>query len=778
MFVPATKPARLIVSILLAVAFSFLFASCSVIVRKYPAAKPFVYKTDVQVEGKFTTDERKQLKAQLEQQLHDSLKPRTVQKWVFFNYMDNPPSYDSLNVGKSIIYLKALLNSAGYYHDTIIPQVRIDTVEDQYRTFIDFHVQPGRLTRLDSIWYGMNRDTVGARPGRDTLQQITLNARNESLLKKGEAFSKPVIAAERDRLADLYRNNGYLRFTSEEILAIWDTVDLALIRPTLDPIEQARLIEALRERRENPTADVEMTLRANRDTSHLIRYYNGNITIYPDVGRDTAEYVPQFQNIGELRIVTYFNRFKPKILAENVFMKKGDLYVQRNYLRTLNRFNALGAWRLVSIDQVPRPGTDTVDFNIKLTPAEKYKFSANLEGSRNVGQSVYFTGSLLGMGVNFNLQNRNFARVAGQANTSARFGTELGSSEGENLVQSVQAIFSHTITFPRLIPKGTWVPQALRENARTSLNFNVGNIDRIDVFNVSTFNASMGYEFNWKNKLLGIRFPNVEYNYLIPGPRLRKYIEENASFKYIFNTGLISSIIGNYTRAGAPRKNVTNVFRTSLELSGPITGYFRSPFLDKKLYRFARADVEFRNTHTIRRTAVVWRVFGGIGVGVPRFAKDSINFSLPFFRQYYAGGPNSMRAWGLRKLGPGSRIASLAIDEYPDRFGDIQLEGNFEYRFYVANFQGWIINSALFTDVGNVWFLRDDPTIENEEFRFNRLWHDLAIGAGTGLRLDLGFLKIRVDYAFKIKNPTLEVPGPQWFTDTKGQLQFGIDYPF
>lgn len=778
MFDPATKPAIPVPSLLLVVLFSLFLFSCSVIVRKYPAATPFVYETKVQVDGKFTTDERKGLTAQLEQQLHDSLKPRTVQKWVFFNYMDNPPAYDSLNVGKSIIYLKALLNSVGYYHDTIIPRVRIDTVEDQYRTYVDFNVQPGRLTRLDSIWYSMGPDTSGARPGNDTLQGITLNAKKESLLKKGEAFSKPVIAAERDRLADLYRNNGYLRFTSEEILAIWDTVDLALIRPTLDPIEQARLIEALRQRRENPTADVEMTLRANRDSSHLIRYYNGDITIYPDVGPDTADYVPQYQSAGDLRIVTYFNRFKPKILAENVYMHRGDLYVQRNYLRTLNRFNSLGSWRLVTIDQVPRPGTDTVDFVIKLTPAEKYKFSANLEGSRNIGQSYYFTGSLLGLGVNFNVQNRNFARVAAQANTSLRFGTELGSSQGTDLVQSVQFIFSHSIIFPRLIPKRTWVPRTLRENARTSLNFNVGNIDRINFFNVTSFSTSMGWEFNWKNKLLGIRFPNIEYNYLIPGTGLKGLIDSNASFKYIFNTGLVSSIIGNFTRAGAPRKNISTVFRTSLELSGPLTGFIRTPFLDSNLYRFVRTDVEYRRTHTIRRTAIAWRLFGGIGVGMPRFSKDSLNFYLPFFRQYFAGGPNSMRAWGLRKLGPGSRIASFDRNKAPDRFGDIQLEGNFEYRFFVANYQGWIINSAFFTDIGNVWYLRNDPTIENEEFRFNRLWNDLAIGAGTGLRLDLGFLKIRADYAFKIKNPSLEAPGKQWFQDKRGQLQFGIDYPF
>jgi outer membrane protein assembly factor BamA len=135
-------------------------------------------------------------------------------------------------------------------------------------------------------------------------------------------------------------------------------------------------------------------------------------------------------------------------------------------------------------------------------------------------------------------------------------------------------------------------------------------------------------------------------------------------------------------------------------------------------------------------------------------------------------------------LGPGSSVKSFDQREgAPDRFGDLRIEMNGEYRFYLGSVSGIAINSALFVDVGNVWFLRTNNDFPNGEFRFNRFFNDLAIGTGTGLRIDFNFLKLRFDYAFKVKNPTPEVPEEQnkWFYKWQlagGQLQFGIDYPF
>jgi outer membrane protein assembly factor BamA len=142
-----------------------------------------------------------------------------------------------------------------------------------------------------------------------------------------------------------------------------------------------------------------------------------------------------------------------------------------------------------------------------------------------------------------------------------------------------------------------------------------------------------------------------------------------------------------------------------------------------------------------------------------------------------------MRAWPLRKLGPGSNIQSFERTVAPERFGDIQLEMNAEYRFFLFDIGGVLINSALYTDIGNIWFLRQAPGFPGGEFKFRKLWKDLAIGAGTGLRVDFGFFLVRLDYAYKVKDPSPETLDVQnkWFYNWRpfnGQLQLGVNYPF
>ena len=754
-----------------------ILTSCST-VKNYPVRQPFVYKTNIEIEGKFSTDEKKQLESQLDQQLHDSLQVREVQRLIgwekgprfFYSVLSKPPVYDSLNADKSVQFMRALLHSLGYYRDTISFDTSVAIRGDQYRTTVNFKVIPGKLIRLDSVWYNL---------ADDTLQKLALEAQKESLVKKGEAFAKPLISTEFNRLVDLYRNNGYLLFSFEDLLAVWDTVGLSLLRPTIDPIEQAEQLQELQRRRANPIADLEIRLREDSDSTHIVRYYVGNVTVYPDLNQDTALYQHQERMVDGYRIISYYNSFKPRVVIENISLLKGALYDQRNYLKTLNRFNSLAAWRLATIDQIPRRGTDTVDFVIKLTPARKYAFDVNLEGSKNF--NTFIAGDLLGLGVNLGLQNRNFAHGANQSTTNLRYGIEINANQ--NLLQTQQVSLGHNIFFPRFIPRLKNTPNFLRDrNIRTILSFNTGITDRKDFFSLATFNTSWGYELNWKNKLLSLRFPNIEYSYLVRRDTLNKLIENNASYKYIFNNGLITSTIAKYIISYS-KKNRTSQVRLNGEIAGFLLGYFRTDFLDSNLYRFRKFDAEYRQTIKIRRKQFAWRVFAGAGFSSTRFREDSINFYLPFFRQYYGGGANSMRAWGLRKLGPGSTIKSFGRTIAPDRFGDIQLEANAEYRFYIADINGVTINSALFTDIGNVWFRRYNPDFPGGEFKLNKLGKDIAIGLGTGLRVDFGFLNIRLDYAYKVKDPSPDTIEEQnkWFYKwqlNNGQFQLGVNYPF
>jgi outer membrane protein assembly factor BamA len=179
-------------------------------------------------------------------------------------------------------------------------------------------------------------------------------------------------------------------------------------------------------------------------------------------------------------------------------------------------------------------------------------------------------------------------------------------------------------------------------------------------------------------------------------------------------------------------------------------------------------------------------MFAGAGLELNSTRNPDKRNNLPFFKQYYAGGPNSMRAWALRRLGPGSVIQEYTGSSgIPDRYGDVQLEANAEYRFPIGTPFGITVNGAVFTDIGNVWFLKKEAGLPEEVFSLSRLGKDLAVGAGAGIRIDLNFFVIRFDYAYKVKDPS---PPPvfsslqnKWFGYRffdGDQFQLGIGYPF
>lgn len=757
---------------------------CGVIPKDYPENKPFVYKTNIKLEGNFSTEEKNELVSKLSTQLDDSIRIRTIDK-LFWSVLQSPPAYDSSNADRSIIYMRALLNSLGYYRDSIYYDTSLVIKQkagkpDQYRTTVNFTVLPRKQVKLDSIIYSIQDSTSYPRASAD-LQRLTDSTAVSANVKSGDPFAKPAMSAELQRLVELYRNNGYMRFTQNELRIVWDTLDASLLRPATDPFEQLQILAELQRRRENPKADIEFILTPGLDSTSLTKYYVGNVTVYPDFNEDTAVYTPATTLVDDFKVVQYQDYIKPKILPTNIYLKKGELYSQRKYIRTINRFNTLSAWQLVNLEPLPRPGTDTVDFILKLSPSEKYLFDANIEGSRNTS---VFAGNLLGIGFNLGLQNRNFAKASNLANTNLRFGTELNISKNEQVVQSRQASFSHTILFPRSIPRFGFIPERYRDNIQTSFSFSLANTDRRFLYNLTSLNSSWGYEYNWRQKSINVRIPNVEYSLINRRDSLNKLIDLNPSLKNIFNDGLVISTIYRYTMTGGTRG--TNVFRTNLEESGLITGMIRNPFLDSQLYRFVKIDAEYSRSVKFTKKEIAFRIFAGVGYELEATVHPEKKRYLPFFKQYFAGGPNSMRAWGLRRLGPGSSIKSFATA--PDRFGDIQLEANAEFRFPLFNFRGIQFNSALFTDVGNVWFLRENPDFPNGHFNINRLWTDLGVGVGTGLRVDFNFFLVRLDYAFKAKNPS---PDPEnstaqnkwfynfdWSSLLGGQIQLGINYPF
>lgn len=759
---------------IIAGSFILLIASCGVVPKNYPHNKPFVYEYKINLEGNFSNEQRNDLKTKLENQLDDSIHVRTISQ-LYRQLLKKPPVYDPGNADRSVLFMRALLNSLGYFHDSITYLATIDSsVKDQFRTTVAFNVKPGKQVLLDSISYTIQKPE---------LQQLAESSMDKALIKKGDPFAKVNISNELGRLVDLYRNNGFMRFTMDELRGLWDTLDVSLLTIPTDPFEQLEILQKLKERRANPKANLEIQLRPGYDKNKLVKYFNGNVTVFPDYNIDTLEHKRKEVMVDGVQVVYFRRILKPKLLPQNIYLYHGKVYKQDDYFKTVNRFNSLGTWRLVNIEQVPRGNTDTVDYTIRLTPAKKYSYTANLEGSIN--QSI-ISGNLFGLAVNLGLQNRNFAHAANQANTNVRYGTEFGSSGGEKFIQTRQISLSHNIYFPRVIPNIKGIPDKFRDNFRTVFAFNTANTERRFLYNLTTFNAAWGYDFQWGKKLFSIRLPNIEYSLLNKRDSLDTLIKYNPLLKNIFTDGLIASVAASFSMSGGKDANHLNILRANIEESGLLTGLIRNNFMDKHLYRYVKTDVELARKVQYKRSLLALRFFAGVGYEFNSTRNPEKRNNLPFFKEYFAGGPNSMRGWKLRQLGPGSVIKDFTgVSGTPERYGDVQLETNVEYRFPLVTVAGQKVNGALFSDIGNIWYLKKDAGAPEEVFKFSRLPKDIAVDVGAGLRLDFSFFVIRLDYAYKAKDPSPDIAHAagqnKWFYDWKpfkGQLQLGIGYPF
>jgi outer membrane protein insertion porin family len=769
----------------------FVLASCKVVPKDYPIDKPFVFQTNIKLEGNFTKEEKDALTAQLRNQLDDSMRAKTTYKLISLRFkkgyaginrpiLENPPVFDSASADRSILFMKALLNKFGYlrnkitYDDTVI--VKGDSNSRQLRTTVNFNITPNQLFRIDSLSHVINNSE---------LQALTDASKLKTVLKKGDPFAQQLVSEELNRLVELYRENGYLKFSFEELSGVWDTLNLSILRPTIDPFD-IQMLEELRRRRDSPTTDIEIRLRPGYNVDKMKKYFIGNTTIYPDFNiLDTTGKTPtRFVYDSNFTIITYRNLFRKKFVAQNIYFKKGDLYNERRFVKTINRFNSLGAWRVVNVEQIPRDPGDTVDVELYLSPASKYSFTANIEGSFNSSSSLDLRQNvqenLLGLGANVQLTNNNFGKSANRSSTIARYTTEI-SPNGE-LVKTIQTSISHTIVFPKPIPNSKWIPEKLKDNFRTNLSFALANTERKDFFNLTSLDLAWGYNTQWKNKSAYVKFPNIEFAHIIKRDSLIKFLNENPSLKTVFpENGVVFSIQSGFSIRGG-RRNASQIFRVNFEESGLLASQINIKVLDS-LFKFIKVDAEFiRNMQLAGKKSFVIRGYVGAGYAMTTRERPT-NPQMPYFKQFTAGGPYSMRAWGLQLLGPGSTLKTR--DSVPIRFGDFQFETNLEYRFPLVKLWGYDFSSCLFTDIGNVWFLRKNADFPDGTLSVDKFLKDMAVGMGTGLRMDFGFLKIRLDYGLKIKNPSPEPYNAKgqnkWFYDFNpfgGIVQLGINYPF
>ncbi|MFT3936137.1 MAG: BamA/TamA family outer membrane protein [Chitinophagaceae bacterium] len=758
-----------------------------IVPKKYQPYKPFVYSTNINIGGNLSTSEKADLKLKLQNQLDDSLKTILTTIYPGRIRLMKPPVFDSSAATRSVLFMNNLMHAQGYFKSAVAWDSTLAVLHNgkEKRVTVAFFVTPGKSYKFDSIAYRL-QDSA--------LQQLAMSRRGASLLKKGQPYSIDVISAEIDRLVELFRNNGYYKFSRDDLNAERDTVFAALINPSLDPFEQLRLLQEAKKRQENPQMNVVIQLRNPDAVSHFRKYYIRNVNIYPDLGllEDTTDAKYDSVTVNGIHIFNKYNKFKPAFIASQSAMHPGDLFRLRNSGRTYTNFTQLNAFTQVTVDMIePKDSSPSLDALIKMYPSVKQNLTVTADASYNTGD-IIATGDLFGVGLNFGINNKNVGKQAIQSNTNLRTGVEI--NIGSNLIQTLQTSLSHGYTFPRLLLPKSFLRAIHSDSLRTQrtlINFNGAITDRKDFYALKSLNVSFGYQASKSRRQRRIHTwyfsPfNVEYVFLNPRDQLKTLLATVPNLKYSFNTGLVISMIGGYnyvqTDASGAKKND---FRVGVEESGGLFGLIKQLDQNANLYRFIKFDADLKHYINYRKSSLVFRLYGGIGIPYGKDADGNPEQQLPFFKSFYAGGPYSMRAWQVRQLGIGSSkyLDTLSTAQGVDRFGDIQLEGNIEYRFNLGTLFGIKIKSALFTDIGNIWYRSTYGKPENQgaDFNIGRLYKDIAVGAGTSLRADFDYFLIRFDWAYKIKDPVYADENHGWLHDIqlfKGQFQLGINYPF
>lgn len=736
-----------------------------------PKDQYYIYKNKIDIkQSKFTKTEKPFILQRLYTQIDENAKVKIKKKFIFFNTINRPFVYDSALTNTSAKNMCGSLNHLGYYDATVDTQ----TDTSGKKITVKYIVKSEKPTLIDTLDYRFKKNE---------LQLLGEKFKKETLLKKNTPITKTNVITEINRLVDSFRNNGYYKITAGEFKAKGDTSIEALTSVSNDPFEQLILLTKAQGRRETPKIRMTIALNPPADTTKLTSYRIGKIILIPDFQQgadysDTTGMILCKTNAFEFRYQR--NLFNESIFDKIITMRSGDLYNQNEYYKTLYNISKAGTWQTSNIYfHESKLDTRVLDMFIAMIPVKKYGFESAIELSYSAASNTsnIVAGNLFGLSGNISFTNRNLAKQAIRMTHNIRAGLELNNNTGKannRLINSNELSYSNNTFFPGLLLSA--VPGMFHKNksnaGETFISTTIAFNQRINLFNLRSFNAGFGWtginKKNWKWTFSPL---NAGFSTLFnQTDSFRNILKENPFLRSSYNTAFVAGmgIVLSKTFSGFHHPNSRSkelTTRFSLEESGLTWGLL--PVLTNFKRRYIKADADIRQNIIFEKSALAFR--GIIGIGIPLPGIDT-NRTLPFFKQYFGGGSNSMRAWPVRGIGPGGRGLvpfSSTRTIFNDRTGDIQLELNAEYRYDIVQIipNTLKLKGAVFMDIGNVWnFLntKTDGTVDTTQFSFKNFYSQLGMAAGTGLRLDFNYFVVRLDFGFRFKRPELYYINDGW----------------
>lgn len=690
---------------------------------------------------------------------YDTTRRRGLIRRTLFNALaEEPVYYDDQPLVRTERMMRDYLKDHGYFG----AEVEWDTIRpDSYRVAAVFRVETEGRSRIDTV--------VLPEDSTDFARFIRKHQAN-SRIKSGDYYNIAALGAERVRLDQLAAREGYFEFAPSNVFYFVDS--------TAGP----------------DAVKVWMRLDEGTDSLALQRFRIGRTFVYPEYTLgDTIPRNPDTVRFEDVAIIESSEpSVHPEVVARRIGLREGDLYDRKIYENTVNQLLDLGVFKYVNY-RFERRLTDSIpviDQYVYLTQSLSRDINVDVEASSQAG-------SQLGLGTSVRYADRNLFGGAED------FSISLGAAAGPqpSLVDPEQTVIGQEYTFdtrlalPRLIaPFAEELERRAYYIPRTVANLRYQLTNRTD-FALSNANLRLGYVYRANRLTTHSLYPaSLSYTSLLSqdpdfdrvlasNQRLRQSFADNAilgaEYKFNYNEQSIAGGRSYWFLDGGIRTSggISSVFAQAAEPTGEgLTGAKQIGGVD--LSQFVKAYLDGRRTIILTPTQqIATRAY--VGAAVPFGQSDFI----PFIEQFFAGGPNSIRAFPIRGLGPGAqRPPSLERDNI-NQSGDIRLELNAEYRFPIWSF----LEGAAFVDAGNVWLVEDVSRKEPDGvFEFDQFINQIAVGTGLGLRLNFDVLIVRVDGAVPIRKPweggdfdfgPLNVFGSQADED-QVRLHIAIGYPF
>lgn len=680
--------------------------------------------------------------------------------WVY-NHWSNPPSGFKHWLYEKLVEEPVLISD-------VRPEIRTRMISEvlanngYFQGSASYELVKGKNSKKARISYNINTgpaytlDSIALLPDTCHLYHVIDSIASRSkYLVNGSRYCTDSLSAERTRIANSVRNRGYYYFRPEYIEYLADS--------TISPRHIA----------------LRMTIAKNAPASGLKRYRTGNITVY--VNRNQGGGTPDTVETSRGTLIQMMpSKLRRDLIPECVTFRSGKVFSVRDMNRTQTYLSRLGIFNAINIEVSP----DTVAGGDMLDVAISCTFDTPLEASIEVNASSK-SNSYLGPGLTFGVTNRNLFGGGEQFNVSltGTYEWQTGRDRGNSsLFNSYEFGINTSLSFPRLIAP-RFIPRRHRSLNWTRISLNADLLNRPHYFRMAQFNASFNYDWRATRHASNTLtlFKLTYTNLLNTTAEFDSIMDANTAIAQSFRNQFIPQIMYNYVYDRSFGRNNTlnwqfsvqeagNVFWTIWEACGKKG--------EKKLF-----DTPFSQFVKGSTQLVYGRRLGGSHWIVSRVAAGAAHAygnssQVPYSEQFYVGGANSVRAFTVRSIGPGSyHVSEDATDGYFDQTGTFKFEFNVEYRFPIYG----PLRGAMFLDTGNVWLLEDDAQRPGGKLKASSFFKDLAVGTGVGLRFDISMLVVRGDLGIGIHAPYETGHGGYYNMESFGRslaFHLAIGYPF